>query len=60
MLFRSAPDIELPRDSAPPGPPVSANAPLLERDAEVKRAVQELKVPTVGGTGSVSAAARLE
>jgi carboxyl-terminal processing protease len=55
-----APDIELPRDSAPPGPPVSANAPLLERDAEVKRAVQELKVPTVGGTGSVSAAARLE
>src|SRR3984885_3643915 len=55
-----APDIELPCDSAPPGPPVSANAPLLERDAEAKRAVQELKVPTVGGTGSVSAAARLE
>jgi carboxyl-terminal processing protease len=55
-----APDIELPRDSAPPGPPVSADAPLLERDAEVRRAVQELKVPTVGGTGSVSAAARFK
>jgi carboxyl-terminal processing protease len=55
-----APDIELPRDSAPPGPPVSADAPLVERDAEVRRAVQELKVPTVGGTGSVSAAARFK
>jgi carboxyl-terminal processing protease len=53
-----APDIELPRDSAPPGAPVSADAPLLERDAEVRRAVQELKVPTVGGSGSVSAAVR--
>jgi carboxyl-terminal processing protease len=55
-----APDIELPRDSAPPDAPVSADAPLLERDAEVKRAVQELKVPTVGGSGSVSAAARFK
>jgi len=55
-----APDIDLPRDPAPPGAPVSADAPLLERDAEVKRAVQELKVPTVGGSGSVSAAARLK
>ena len=53
-----APDIELPRDPAPPGAPVSADAPLLERDSEVKRAVQELKVPTVGGSGSVSAAVR--
>jgi carboxyl-terminal processing protease len=55
-----APDIELPRDPAPPGAPVSADAPLLERDPEVKRAVQELKVPTVGGSGSVSAAARFK
>jgi carboxyl-terminal processing protease len=55
-----APDIELPRDPAPPGASVSADAPLLERDAEVRRAVQELKVPTIGGSGSVSAAARLE
>jgi carboxyl-terminal processing protease len=55
-----APDIELPRDSAPPGAPVSADAPLLQRDEEVRRAVQELKVPTVGGSGSVSAAARFK
>jgi carboxyl-terminal processing protease len=55
-----APDIELPRDPAAPGGPVSADAPLLERDAEVRRAVQELKVPTVGGSGSVSAAARFK
>ncbi len=55
-----APDIELPRDSKPPSPPVAADAPLLQRDADVRRAVQELKVPTVGGLGSVSAAARLQ
>jgi carboxyl-terminal processing protease len=55
-----APDIELPRDPAPPAAPPSADAPLLERDAEVRRAVQELKVPTVGGSGSVSAAARFK
>jgi carboxyl-terminal processing protease len=52
-----APDVELPRDPKPSGAPVPPNAPLLERDPEVKRAVQELKVPTVGGAGSVSAAA---
>jgi carboxyl-terminal processing protease len=51
------PDIELPRD--PKLPNVPADAPLLQRDPEVKRAVQELKVPTPGGNGSVSAAARL-
>ncbi len=55
-----APDIELPRDPAPPDASVSAAGPLLERDAEVRRAVQELKVPTVGGSGSVSASARFE
>ena len=55
-----APDIELPREPAPPGAQASADAPLLERDAEVKRAVQELKVPTVGGSGSVSAAVRFK
>jgi carboxyl-terminal processing protease len=51
-----APDIELERDPKPPAKPVPADAPLLERDPEIKRAVQELKVPTVGGAGSVSAA----
>jgi carboxyl-terminal processing protease len=51
-----APDIELPRD--PKLPSVPADAPLLQRDPEVKRAVEELKVPTPGGNGSVSAAVR--
>src|SRR5579863_4940780 len=51
-----APDIELERDPKPSNAP--ADAPLLQRDAEVRRAVQELKVPTVGGLGSVSAAIR--
>ncbi len=52
------PDIELPRDPKPLADPVPADAPLLQRDSEVKRALQELKVPAVGGSGSVSAAAR--
>jgi carboxyl-terminal processing protease len=55
-----APDIELPRDPPPPPTPVPDNAPLVQRDPEVRRAVQELKVPTVGGSGSVTAAARLQ
>jgi carboxyl-terminal processing protease len=54
-----APDIELPRDQPPPKTPEPADAPLQQRDPEVKRALQELKVPTVGGSGSVSAANRL-
>ncbi len=53
-----APDIELERDPKPPAVPVPPDAPLLQRDPEVKRAVQELKVPTIGGSGAVSAAAR--
>jgi carboxyl-terminal processing protease len=53
-----APDIELERDPKPPSEPVPADAPLLQRDPEVKRALQELKVPTVSGSGAVSAAAR--
>jgi carboxyl-terminal processing protease len=53
-----APDIELERDPKPPSEPVPANAPLVQRDPEVKRAVQELKVPTISGGGSVSAATR--
>jgi carboxyl-terminal processing protease len=54
-----APDIELERDPKPPAVPVPPDAPLVQRDPEVKRALQELKVPTIGGSGSVSAAARL-
>jgi C-terminal processing protease CtpA/Prc len=55
-----APDIELERDPKPQPTAVPADAPLLQRDPEVKRAVQELKVPTIGGAGSVSAAARFK
>ncbi len=50
-----APDIELERDPKPPAVPPPADAPLEQRDPDVKRAVQELKVPTVGGSGSVTA-----
>jgi carboxyl-terminal processing protease len=52
------PDIELERDPKPPSEAVPADAPLLQRDPEVKRALQELKAPIVRGSGSVSAAAR--
>jgi carboxyl-terminal processing protease len=52
-----APDIEFERDPNPPSPAVPADATLLQRDSEVRRAIQELKVPTVGGRGAVSAAA---
>ena len=50
-----APDIELERDPKPPAVAPPADAPLEQRDPEVMRAVQELKVPTVGGSGSVTA-----
>jgi carboxyl-terminal processing protease len=50
------PDIVLPRDANPPTPAPAPDAPLAERDPEVKRAIQELKVPTVNGRGSLSAA----
>ncbi|MGO9512199.1 MAG: S41 family peptidase [Steroidobacteraceae bacterium] len=52
------PDIELERDPKPPPVPPPADAPLLARDPDVKRALQELKVPTVSAHGAVSAAAR--
>jgi carboxyl-terminal processing protease len=54
-----APDIELERDPKPPAVPAPADAPLLQRDPEIRRAVQELKTPTVRSGGSVSAAARV-
>jgi len=53
-----APDIELERDPKPPAVAAPADGPLLQRDAEVRRAVEELKVPALHGTGSVSAAVR--
>jgi carboxyl-terminal processing protease len=51
-----APDIELERDTKAPTPAPGPDAPLTERDSEVKRAIQELKAPTVNGRGSLSAA----
>jgi carboxyl-terminal processing protease len=52
-----APDIELPRVDEPAAPPAgSPEQPLEVRDSEVKRAIQELKVPTVSGHGGVTAA----
>jgi carboxyl-terminal processing protease len=56
-----SPDIELEREhepTVPPAAPPAANVPLLQRDPEVKRAIQELKVPTVSGRGGVTAAVR--
>jgi carboxyl-terminal processing protease len=52
-----APDIELERepDSGAPPAPVDPSIPLEQRDPDVKRAIQELKVPTSGGPGSVTA-----
>ncbi len=51
-----APDIELERDPKPPADPAPPDAPLERRDPDVKRAIQELKVPTAGGSDSIMAA----
>ncbi len=59
-----APDTELarapdePSSTAPATAPAPADPalPLEQRDPDVKRAIQELKIPTVGGAGSVTAA----
>jgi carboxyl-terminal processing protease len=53
-----APDIELERDPKPPQVPVPADAPLEQRDPDVQRALQELKAPTVGRSGSITAVLR--
>lgn len=50
------PDIELPRDSAAPASPVTPDAPLEKRDADVQRAIQELKVLKAAGAGAMTAA----
>ena len=50
-----APDIELERDPKPAEVPAPANAPLEQRDPDVKRAIQELKV---AGKGSLNATLR--
>jgi carboxyl-terminal processing protease len=53
-----APDIELPRETKPAAP-VAADAPLLQRDTEVARALDELKAsPTPRGPAVTTAAKR--
>jgi carboxyl-terminal processing protease len=54
-----APDIELARDPKEPAIAVPETAPLLQRDAEVKRALEELKVSPSARPGAVTTAARL-
>jgi carboxyl-terminal processing protease len=54
-----APDIELPRDPKPPVIPVPADAPLLQRDPDVKRALEELKVSPQTRPGAVTTAAKI-
>jgi carboxyl-terminal processing protease len=53
-----APDIELERDPKPPAVTPPADAPLEQRDPDVKRAIQELKTPVAGGGVSITAAVR--
>jgi carboxyl-terminal processing protease len=52
-----APDIELERDSKPPATAAPEGAPLQQRDADVKRALEELKVSPTARPGAVTAAA---
>jgi carboxyl-terminal processing protease len=54
-----APDIELERDPKPPAIPPPADAPLLQRDPEVRRALEELKVSPSAHPGAVTTAAQL-
>jgi carboxyl-terminal processing protease len=49
-----APDIEFERDQAAPAPLPPADAPLLERDAEVNRALQQIKLMSARGAVSAS------
>src|ERR1700728_1527288 len=51
-----APDIEFERDQAGPAAPPPADTPLLERDPEVKRALEQLK--GMSARGAVSASLR--
>ena len=52
-----APDIELERDPKPPAAPVNPDALLLQRDSDVKRALQELKVSPSARPGAVKTTA---
>jgi carboxyl-terminal processing protease len=52
-----APDIELQRDSKAPATPAPESGPLQQRDADVKRALEELKVSPSARPGAVTTAA---
>jgi carboxyl-terminal processing protease len=49
-----APDIEFEREQAGPAPAPPADVPILERDPEVKRALEQLKVMSARGGVSAS------
>ena len=53
-----APDIELERDAKPPATAAPEGGPLQQRDSEVKRALEELKVSPSARPGAVTTAAR--
>src|SRR6202046_5322657 len=53
-----APDIELERDPKQPATPAPEGAPLQQRDSEVKRALEELRVSPSARPGAVTTAAR--
>jgi carboxyl-terminal processing protease len=55
-----APDIELERDPKQPAIPPPADAPLLQRDPDIKRALDELKVSPTARPGAVKTTAQLE
>jgi C-terminal processing protease CtpA/Prc len=52
-----APDIELERDPKAPAIAVPADTPLLQRDPEVRRALEELKVSPSVRPGAATTAA---
>jgi carboxyl-terminal processing protease len=55
-----APDIELERDLKQPAIPPPADAPLLQRDPDIKRALDELKVSPSARPGAIKTTAQLE
>ncbi len=54
-----APDIELPRDHAPPAADIPEGAPLIQRDAEVRRAIEELKASQSSRGRPITTAAQI-
>jgi len=55
-----APDIELERDPKQPVVPPPADAPLLQRDPDIKRALDELKVLPTARPGAPATTAQVK